>query len=152
MFCRFLATSLLEIALPFQQLRLAPDDQKLFEIVCYMQEPLLGETICPRDQSRSQFAMYHGDGLKILNLDLRGLGREENLKAVLDFSGSSGAGLFAECAHLECCTEVRVFVACFICTWPANSPFLFVSIIFCTTLLINILICNILRSRAIQHQ
>ena len=41
----------------------------------------------------------------------------------------------------------------FICTWPAlaNSPFLFVSIISCTALPINILICNILRSRAIQH-
>ena len=27
----------------------------------------------------------------------------------------------------------------FYCTWPANSPFLFVCIIFCTAILINIL-------------
>ena len=40
----------------------------------------------------------------------------------------------------------------FICMWPANSPFLFVCIISCTTLPINILICNILRSRAIQQE
>ena len=59
---------------------------------------------------------------------------------------SSGAGLFAEHAHLECCTEVRLFVTYLICTWPANSSFLFVCIIFCTALLINILICNILKS------
>ena len=52
---------------------------------------------------------------------------------------SSEAGLFPEFAHLECCTEVRLFVACFICTWPANSPFLFVCLIFCTALLIKIL-------------
>ena len=65
---------------------------------------------------------------------------------------SSEAGLFAERVHLECCTEVRLFVFCFICTWPTNSSFLFVCIIFCTALMINILICNILRSRAIQHE
>ena len=59
---------------------------------------------------------------------------------------SSEAGLFAERAHLESSTEVRLFVAYFTCTWPANSPFLFVCIIFCTALLINILICNIFKS------
>ena len=36
---------------------------------------------------------------------------------------SSKAELFAKRVHLECCTEIRLFVACFICTWPANSPF-----------------------------
>ena len=35
----------------------------------------------------------------------------------------SEAGLFAEHAQLECCTELRLFVACFICTWPANFSF-----------------------------
>ena len=40
------------------------------------------------------------------------------------------AGLFPERAHLECCTEVRLFVAYFICTRPANLQFLFVYIIF----------------------
>ena len=65
---------------------------------------------------------------------------------------SSVSGLFAERANLECCTEVRLFVARVICMWPANSPFLFACIIFCTALLINILICNILRLRAIQQE
>ena len=45
-----------------------------------------------------------------------------------------------------------VCVACFICTLPANSPVLFVCIIFCTALLTKILTCNILSSRAIQHE
>ena len=53
----------------------------------------------------------------------------------------SEAELFAELAHLECCTEVTLFVACFICTWSANSPFLFVCIMFRTALLLKILIC-----------
>ena len=53
---------------------------------------------------------------------------------------------------MESGTEARLFVACFICTWPANSACLFVCILFCATLLINILICNILRSQAIQYE
>ena len=44
---------------------------------------------------------------------------------------SSEASLFAARVHLKCCTEVRLFVACFICTWLANLPFLFVCVIFC---------------------
>ena len=59
---------------------------------------------------------------------------------------SSEAGLFAERPHLECCIEVRLLVACFICTWPASLPFLLVCVIFCTASLMNILICNILKS------
>ena len=43
---------------------------------------------------------------------------------------SGEAGLFAEHAHLECCTEVSLLDVCFICTWPVNSPFLFVCVIF----------------------
>ena len=81
--------------------------------------------------------MYHSDGFKILNLDLRGLGRDR--KSVVGARvlwgrernmESSEAGLLAKCAHMECYTEVRLFAACFICTWPANSPFLFASVIF----------------------
>ena len=61
-------------------------------------------------------------------------GEIENLKAALDFSGSSEMWkavrpAFAERTHLECFTEVMPFTACFICMWPANSPFLFVCII-----------------------
>ena len=48
---------------------------------------------------------------------------------------SSKPGLFAESVHLECCTEVRLFVACFICTWSANSLVLLVLYNFCTALL-----------------
>ena len=47
---------------------------------------------------------------------------------------------------------IFMFVTCFICTWPANSLLLFVCIIFCTALLINISIYNILRSLARQHE
>ena len=43
-------------------------------------------------------------------------------------------------------------MVCMVILWPANSAFLFVCILFCATLLINILICNILRSQAIQHE
>ena len=38
-------------------------------------------------------------------------------------------------------------VGSFICTWLANPPFLLVCIISCAELLINISICNILKSR-----
>ena len=42
---------------------------------------------------------------------------------------SSEAG---ELAYLECCTEVRLLslLPVLFCTWPANSPFLFVCIFF----------------------
>ena len=50
---------------------------------------------------------------------------------------SSKSGLFAESVHLECCTEVlvRLFVACFICTWSANSLVLLVlyNFLYCIT-------------------
>ena len=65
---------------------LLPTDKSLgFE-----REPLPGKFICPRDQRRAANPqMYHSDGLKILNLDLRGQGRDRDLKAGLNFSGSN---------------------------------------------------------------
>ena len=71
--------------------------------------------------------MYHSSGLKIPSLDLRGLGQDrESEGCALDFSGGNemckAVRLFAERAHLECCTEVRLLVV--------NSPFLFVCIFF----------------------
>ena len=49
---------------------------------------------------------------------------------------SSEAGLFAECVHLECCTEVRPFVDCFICVHVARKFAIFVCFcifLFCVT-------------------
>ena len=80
----------------------------------------------PEIKGPANLQMYHNIGLQILNLDLKGLGRDRESEGGARRQRnveSSEAGLFPERAHLECCVEVRLFVACFICTWPANSPF-----------------------------
>ena len=63
--------------------------------------------------------MYHSNGLKIPNLDLRELEQDSDSEGGTRFFRgwrnveSGEVGLFAEHAHLECCTEVRLFDACF---------------------------------------
>ena len=113
------------------------------------------KSFVPEIKGAANPQMCHCDGLEILNLE--DWGETGNLKAALDFSGGSeiwkamrpGCSLNMPIGMLD---RSEAEDACFICTWPANSPFLFAFITFCTALLINISTCNILRSRAIQHE
>ena len=70
------------------------------------QELLPGKIICLRDQINPQ--MYRRDGLKIRNLDLRGLGRNRNLKAALDFSGGSE---MRKAVRLDCLLNMLIWNA-----------------------------------------
>ena len=103
------------------------------------QEPL------PEIKGAVNLQMYDSNGLKILNLDLRGLEQDRESKGGAPFFSVGSEmwkavrpGWWLNLAHLECCPDVRLFVVCFIWAWPANSPFLFVCMMFCTVLLINV--------------
>ena len=96
--------------------------------------------------------MYHSDGLKILNLDLRRLGRDrESEGGARFFRGSE----MWKAVRPGCSLNVPFWNAAQ--TWDCFLPVLFERdqqirhlclflFFFCTALLINTFICNILRS------